>query len=179
MPGLAAAGQGWSMSNQTVGGEQLVLTRRGLQALVAEHTRLTDVKRPVALAALREAGDVAGDLVDNPGFLQARDELDRIEARIELLEARLRTARRLSPSSGNGGVVSPGMHVVLEDLDKSTCADYVLVASAESDPEHGRLSDESPVGRAISGHRKGDVVDARAPHRIRHLRIAEVDRRRR
>ncbi|MGZ4418806.1 MAG: GreA/GreB family elongation factor, partial [Gaiellaceae bacterium] len=75
--------------------------------------------------------------------------------------------------------VARGCHVVLEDLDESTRADYVLVASAESDPEHGRLSDESPVGRAISGHRKGDVVDAHAPHRIRHLRIAEVDRRRR
>jgi transcription elongation factor GreA len=47
----------------------------------------------------------------------------------------------------------------------------VLVASAESDPAAGRLSNESPVGRAISGHRAGDVVDVRVPHRIRHLRI--------
>jgi transcription elongation factor GreA len=73
--------------------------------------------------------------------------------------------------------VSRGSHVVLEDLDDATRADYVLVASADSDPEQGRLSDESPVGRAISGHRQGDVVVAHAPHRVRHLRIAEVDRR--
>lgn len=166
------------MSNQTGGGEELALTRRGLQALESEHKRLTEVKRPAALAALREAGDIAGDLADNTEFLQARDELDRIEARIAVLEGRLRTARRLPAGPGNG-IVGPGSHVVLEDLDESTSADFVLVASVESDPEHGRLSDESPVGRAISGHRKGDVVDARAPHRIRHLRIAEVDRRRR
>jgi transcription elongation factor GreA len=76
----------------------------------------------------------------------------------------------------DNGVVSRGSHVVLEDLDDATRAEYVLVASPESDPEHGRLSDESPVGRAISGHRTGDVVDAHAPHRVRHLRIAEVDR---
>lgn len=75
--------------------------------------------------------------------------------------------------------VSTGSHVVLEDLDDATHAEYVLVSSAESDLEQGRLSDRSPVGRAISGHRKGDVVDAHAPRRIRHLRIAEVNRRRR
>jgi transcription elongation factor GreA len=167
------------MANQTASGEELVLTRRGLQALEAEHRQLTEAKRPAALAALREAGEVPGDLADNPEFLDARDELDRIEARMALLEERLRTARRLRPARGSGGVVSRGSHVVLEDLDESTRADYVLVASAESDPEHGRLSDESPVGRAIRGHRKGDVVDARAPHRIRHLRIAAVDHRRR
>jgi transcription elongation factor GreA len=131
------------------------------------------------VATLRAAVEVAGDLADNAEYLQARDDLDRIEARIALLEARLRRARRLPARRGDGGIVSRGSHVVLEDLDRSTRDDYVLVASAESDPEHGRLSDESPVGRAISGHRKGDVVDARVPHRIRHLRIAEVDHRRR
>lgn len=167
------------MSYQMEGEDELVLTRRGLQALVAEHRRLTEVKRPEALAALRAAVEVAGDLADNPEHLHAREDLDRVEERIALIEARLRAARQLRTPRGNGGVVSRGCHVVLEDLDKSTRDDYVLVASAESDPEHGRLSDESPVGRAISGHRKGDVVEAHAPHRIRHLRIAEVDRRRR
>ncbi|MGZ4309814.1 MAG: GreA/GreB family elongation factor [Gaiellaceae bacterium] len=167
------------MSDETASGEELVLTRRGLQALAAEHRQLTEVKRPAALAALHDAGEIAGELADNSEFLQAREDLDRIEARIALLETRLRSARQLRRGAGNGGVVSRGRHVVLEDLDDSTRADYVLVASAESDFEHGRLSDESPVGRAISGHRKGDLVDARAPHGIRHLRIAEVDRRRR
>jgi len=167
------------MPHPTVSDEELVLTRRGLEALVAEHTRLAEEKRPAAMAALREAADVAGDLADNSEYLQARDELDRVEARMALLEERLRVARQLRPRERNGEVVSRGSHVVLEDLDDATRADYVLVASAESDPEHGRLSDESPVGLAISGHRKGDVVDARAPHRVRHLRIAEVDRRRR
>ncbi|MGZ4391057.1 MAG: GreA/GreB family elongation factor [Gaiellaceae bacterium] len=167
------------MSNQTESNADLLLTRRGMEALVAEHRRLTEVTRPEALAALRAAVEVAGDLSDNPEYLHAREDLDRVEARIALLEARLRGARQMRAHRANGGVVARGCHVVLEDLDESTRADYVLVASAESDPEHGRLSDESPVGRAISGHRKGDVVDAHAPHRIRHLRIAEVDRRRR
>ena len=159
--------------------EELVLTRRGYDALVAEHAQLTEVKRPAAVAALREAVEFAGDLTDNSDFLQARAELDRVEERIALLEARLGAARKLRPREANGDVVSRGSHIVLEDLDNATQADFVLVASAESDPERGRLSDESPVGRAVAGHRKGDLVEARAPHGIRHLRIAEVDRRRR
>lgn len=167
------------MSHQTVSDDELVLTRRGLESLVEEHRRLSEEKHPAVMAALRQAAEVAGDLADNSEYLQARDELDRLEARIALLEQRLRMARQLRRGDWNSDVVSRGSHVVLEDLDDSTRADYVLVASAEADPEHGRLSDESPVGRAISGHCKGDVVDARAPHRVRHLRIAEVDRRRR
>ncbi len=158
--------------------DELVLTRRGYDALVAEHKQLTDVKRPAAVAALREAAELAGDLTDNSEYLQARAELDRVEERIALLESRLSTARKLRPREANGGVVSRGSHIVLEDLDNSTQADFVLVASAESDPERGRLSDESPVGRAVAGHRKGDLVEARAPHGVRHLRIAQVDRRR-
>jgi transcription elongation factor GreA len=158
--------------------EELGLTRRGLEALRAERTRLTEVKRPEAVAVLRAAFDIAGDLGDNSEYLDAREELDRIEARIAVLEARLGAAHPVAKQRAVAGVVSRGSHVVLEDLDDSTRADYVLVASAESDPEHSRLSDESPVGRAIMGHHRGDVVDARAPHRIRHLRIAEVDRRR-
>jgi transcription elongation factor GreA len=71
-------------------------------------------------------------------------------------------------------VVCLGSQVVLEDLDDSTREEYVLVPSADSNPSAGRLSNESPVGRAIAGHHLGDVVDARAPHRIRHLRIADV-----
>jgi transcription elongation factor GreA len=167
------------MPYATVSDDELVLTRHGLAALVAEHARLAEVKRPAAMAALREAADVAGDLTDNSEYLQAREELDRVDERIALLEERLRLAKQLRPRRRDSEVVSRGSHVVLVDLDDSSQADYVLVASAESNPEHGRLSDESPVGRAIAGHRKGDVVDARAPHRVRHLRIAQVDRRRR
>ena len=88
----------------------------------------------------------------------------------------LLTRRGMEALVVDSGGVSRGSHVVLEDLDDATRAEYVLVASPESDPEHGRLSDESPVARAISGHRAGDVVDARAPRRVRHLRIAEVRR---
>jgi transcription elongation factor GreA len=72
-------------------------------------------------------------------------------------------------------VVSLGSRVVLEDLDDRTFDEYLLVPPAESNVGEGRLSSESPVGRAIKGHGQGEIVDARAPHRIRHLRITDLD----
>lgn len=87
---------------------------------------------------------------------------------------RQRASPRPRSSLGFGPVVALGARVVLEDLDDGTCEEYVLVASGESNPAEGRISSESPVGRAIGGHCRGDVVAARAPHRIRHLRIADL-----
>ena len=123
---------------------------------------------------LAQALEVAGDLADNPEHLDARAELDLVEERIELLEQRLSAARVLRPDESSGNVVVLGSHVVLEDLDDGARQEFTLVSSPESNPAEGRLSQESPVGRAIAGHRRGDVVDAHAPHRVRHLRIAEI-----
>jgi transcription elongation factor GreA len=82
---------------------------------------------------------------------------------------------RIAEAGPPDSVVDLGSMVVLEDLDDSTCEEYVLVTSSESNPSEGRLSVESPVGRAVAGHRKGDRVDALAPHHlVRHLRILDV-----
>lgn len=154
--------------------EELVLTQEGFAKLEEELRRLTSVKRPEAIALLSSALEVAGDLTDNSEYLDARAELDFVDERIELLDQRLRAARLLRPDEPSSRIVSLGSHVVLEDLDDASREEYVLVSSGESNPAEGRLSNDSPVGRAISGHRKGDLVDAHAPHRIRHLRIADL-----
>jgi len=67
-----------------------------------------------------------------------------------------------------------GSRVTLDDLDDGTREEYVLVPASESSPSDGRLSTESPVGRAIAGHHEGDVVDAHVPRGVRHLRIARL-----
>jgi transcription elongation factor GreA len=64
--------------------------------------------------------------------------------------------------------------VLIDDLDDGSREGYVLVLPAESNPAAGRLSEASPVGRAIDGRRRGDVVEVHAPHRIRRLRIADI-----
>jgi transcription elongation factor GreA len=153
---------------------EVVLTAEGYAKLEEEYRRLTAVVRPAAAARLRQALELAGDLADNPEYLDARGELDLVEQRIALHERRLHAARVLRPGEASSEVVSFGSHVVLEDLDDGSREEYVLVSSAESSPAEGRLSNESPVGRAISGRRKGDVVEVHAPHRIRRLRIADL-----
>jgi transcription elongation factor GreA len=152
--------------------DEVVLTAEGFTKLQEELRLLTAVKRPAVAERLRQARQFAGDLTDNPEYLDAKAELDLVEDRIALLERRLHAARLLRPGEPSNDVVSLGSEVVLEDLDDGTREEYVLVSSAESNPAEGRLSNESPVGRAIAGHRRGDVVDVHAPHRIRHVRIA-------
>lgn len=157
-------------------GDEVVLTPEGHARLEEELRRLTAVKRPEAAERLRQARQFPGDLGDNLEYLDASVELELVDERIERLEHRLLGARLLRPDETSSNVVSLGSQVVLEDLDDRTREEYVVVSSAESDPSAGRLSNESPVGRAISGHRRGDVVDVHAPHRIRHLRIAGLHR---
>jgi transcription elongation factor GreA len=94
-----------------------------------------------------------------------------LDDRIALRERSLRSAYRRRPHGRSSGVVALGSRVLLEDLDDGTREEYVLVVPAESNPSAGRLSSESPVGRSIVGRRYGNVVDAHAPHGIRHLRI--------
>lgn len=154
--------------------DEVVLTPEGYAKLEEEYQRLTTVKRPEAATRLSQALEVAGDLADNPEYLDAHAELDLVEERIALLERRLHAARMLRPDEPSSQAVSLGSHVVLEDLDDGAREEYVLVSSAESNPAEGRLSNESPVGRAIADHHEGDVVDARAPHRVRHLRIVDL-----
>jgi transcription elongation factor GreA len=88
-----------------------------------------------------------------------------------MLDAR----RTAAPAKGVRAAVSLGSHVVLEDVDDGSVETYELVEQAESNVAAGRLSAESPVGKAIAGHRRGDVVDVHAPHAIRHLLIVDVD----
>jgi len=153
--------------------DEIRLTPEGYAALVEEHRRLTTLVRPEAATRLKQALDVPGDLADNPEYLDASGDLDRIDGRVALLEERLSKARVLV-ARPPGRRVSMGSRVVLEDLDDGSRDEYLLVSSAESNPAESRLSNESPVGAAVTGRRIGDVVDVRAPHRIRHLRIAQL-----
>ena len=152
----------------------MVLTPEGYARLQKEHLFLTTVKRPEIAARLADAVQVAGDLADNSEYIDAQTELDLIDRRIELVDERLHEAQVLGPEEPSSEIVSLGSCVVLDDLDDGSEEEYVLVSSAESNPKEGRLSNESPVGRAIEGHHRGDVVVAHAPRQVRHLRIAGI-----
>jgi transcription elongation factor GreA len=151
----------------------IVLTHEGYAKLQDDVRRLETACR-VAQERLEQALQVPGDLGDNAEYLDVRSELELLERRRAVLDQRLHAARVLNPDEVSRQVVSLGTRVVVDDLDDGTREEYVLVSSPESNPSAGRLSNESPVGRAIAGHHQGDVVDAHVPHGIRHLRIAQL-----
>ena len=132
------------------------------------------------------AGETCGTIMlTHEGYAKLLYDLRRLEkaCRLErpraVADQRLHAARVLNPDEVSRQVVSLGTRVVVEDLDDGTREEYVLVSSHESNPSAGRLSSESPVGRAIAGHHHGDVVDAHVPRGIRHLRIAQLGTERR
>lgn len=125
-------------------------------------------------AAARRHAPYRRRLADNPESLGARAGLDRAQERLVSVERRAGLAYAPGPGGDAREIVALGSRVALEDLDDGTREEYVLVAPEESSPAEGRLSNESPVGRAIAGHHRDDVVDVHAPHRIRHIRIAEL-----
>jgi len=95
-------------------------------------------------------------------------------SRVEVRERVIGSTSTPPHRDGSYETVTLGSRVVLDDLDEGTAERYVIVLPAEASPGAGRLSNESPVARAIEGHHRGDLVDVRVPHGIRHLRITEV-----
>ena len=161
------------MSDHSASTETL-LTPEGRRALAEELARLEDTGRRAVAEELRQAGSVAGDLSDNVEYLEARREQERLEQRIATLELRLATARVVEPSTRKRGVADIGADVHVEDVETGARERYRLVGSPEAAPSEGRISVESPVGQALVGRRKGDLVDVETPRRPRRLLVTSV-----
>ncbi len=153
--------------------DQQYLTPAGRHEIEQELARL----RAARTESEHRLGDsmlLAGDAGDVGQYLDEQREQDLIDRRIELLEERLSTAQPVeSAESPRGGAVI-GTATELEDLDTGVHSRFELVSSAESNPSRGRLSVESPVGRALVGHRPGDTIEVLTPKGRRHLKLLEV-----
>jgi transcription elongation factor GreA len=153
---------------------ETVLTREGYDALHAELAELTLAGRARVADELQEARMIAGDLGDNVELLEARRELERLETRIAVLEDLLRHARVIEKADTVPGVVGVGSEVEVEYVDSGTQDVFRLVGSPEAAPVEGRISVESPVGRALLACRSGDVVAVETPKGSRRLRVGGV-----
>jgi transcription elongation factor GreA len=149
---------------------ELVLTAAGYRELQAELERQRARRREVA-ARLRDAAEEAGDLGDNLDYLDALRDQEQVDARIVVLEARLAGATVLDRVADAAAHVGIGSWVTFEDVATGEESRYRLVNSPEANPAAGRLSIESPVGAALTGHAPGDVVDVTTPHGRRRLRV--------
>ncbi len=145
------------------------MTAAGLAAMEAELLELTTLRRPEVILRVKHAREL-GDLRENADYEAARNEQAFLEGRIRELEQTLRTA--VVARSQDSGVVHLGSRVEVEVEGLRTTLH--IVGSSEADPGEGRISDASPVGRALLGHRAGDEVVVQAPGRQVHYRVVEV-----
>jgi transcription elongation factor GreA len=141
---------------------QLVyLTAEGLENLRQELDHLTNVKRPALADRLHKAIQ-QGDLTENADYITAKEEQGFLEGRIQQIEVMLRNAV-LIEENGPGDEVVLGGRVTVVEEDADEAETFRIVGPAEADPARGYVSNESPLGRALLGHRVGDTVTVEAP----------------
>jgi transcription elongation factor GreA len=152
--------------------KDVILTPEGLANLKAELDLLATTRRREVAARIKEAREF-GDISENAEYDDAKNEQAMLEARIAQLEDKLRSASVIDASEINNDVVRVGtvVHVTDEGGKQSV---YTIVGSAEAKPAEMRLSNESPVGKALIGHKRGDQVVFATPKGERRLTITEI-----
>lgn len=140
----------------------VVLSPEGLQKLKEELHYLVSQKRKEVAERLKEARS-HGDLSENSEYDDARNEQAFVEGRIATLEQMLRNAKVIEEAQGDNDVVSIGSTVTLKDMEYGDELEYTIVGSVEADPGQNKISNESPVGKAILGKKPGALVEVDAP----------------
>jgi transcription elongation factor GreA len=154
--------------------KDVILTPEGLEKLKGEIEYLSTDKRREVAERIKEAREF-GDISENSEYDDAKNEQAMLEARIAQLEDKLRAASVIDASELTSDVVRVGSVVSVSDEDKGRSLDYTIVGSTEADPRQNRLSNESPVGKALVGRKKGDVVSVQLPNgKARKLKITKI-----
>ncbi len=145
--------------------KEVVVTREGYNKLEQELENLRTVKRKEVADKIKVARGY-GDLSENAEYDAAKEEQASVEARIADLEATLKLARIMDESELSNDTASIGMHVkILADQEEGEEPEsYDITGSTEADMNLNRISDESPVGAALIGHKPGDAVDVTLPN---------------
>jgi len=147
-----------------------VLTAQGYLELEAELNDLKQNKRPEVIKALQEARAL-GDLSENADYDAARNDQAQLEARIKELEYKLEHSQIADNKSSD--VVNVGSTVVVA-YDDGEEDEYQIVGSLESDPFNNKISNESPIGKAIIGHKKNELCDVESPNGSYQVKIISI-----
>lgn len=153
--------------------EEILLTRGGLEKLEKELFFLKSVKRKEIAARIKEA-ITYGDITDNSEYEDAKNEQAFVEGRIITLEKILRRVRILEKSDSNNSYVTVGSTVKLMDLEMEREFTYTIVGTAEADPRDNKISNESPVGKAILGLSMGEEIEVKVPAGSLKYKILEI-----
>jgi len=153
--------------------KEIVLTREGLTKLENELDDLKTIHRKEVNDRIRQAKEF-GDLSENAEYEDAKQEQAFIEGRILKLEGMIRNARIIDESEYASDEVHFGAIVKVKDLKSGEAREFSIVGSAEADPVNQRISNESPLGRALIGHKKGETVDVATPRGIVKYKIESI-----
>lgn len=150
--------------------QKIILTPEGYLELESELNELKNVVRPRIIKDLKDAR-AQGDLSENADYDSARDEQAQVEARIKELEYKLEHST--IAEKGDKGTISIGSFVTIlyEDGEED---EYQIVGSLEADPLENKISNESPIGVAVIGHKKGEVVEVASPNGSYKVTITNV-----
>jgi transcription elongation factor GreA len=155
--------------------KEVILTPEGYKKLKAEIELLSTEKRREVAERIRVARQF-GDIAENAEYDDAKNDQMLLEHRIARLEEQLRNARVIEKKEISSDVVSVGSTVRLRDVDAKQTVEYHIVGSAEANPSESKLSNESPVGSALVGHKRGDVVTVQVPRGpSRKLKITKIE----
>lgn len=153
--------------------KEVILTPEGYEKLRKEIDVLRGDKRREVAERIRVAREF-GDIAENAEYDDAKNEQAMLEHKIAQLEDRLLTARVITKKEISKDTVSIGSHVRLRDVAAKQTVEYHIVGSAEANPAENKLSNESPVGKAIMGHKKGETVEVTAPRGSLKFKILEI-----
>ena len=151
-----------------------LITKEGLEKLKEEVEHLSTVKRREVAQRIKEAREF-GDIMENSEYDDAKNEQAMLEQRIAQLEDRLRRATVIESKDVENGVVNVGVTVHVKDQKSGDSRKFKVVGAAEAQPPD-KLSNESPVGKALVGHKRGDVVTVEVPRGPkRKLKITKIE----
>jgi len=156
-------------------GKEVILTYEGLEKLEKELQYLKTVKRREIAERIKHALSF-GDLSENSEYDEAKNEQSYVESRIVKIEAMLKNAKVIDEEDVSTETVSLGCKVKVLDMDANEEVEYYIVGSTEADPGKSKISNESPVGSALMGKKKGDIVEVNVPAGVIKLKILNIDK---
>lgn len=155
--------------------KEIILTYAGKKELEEELEQLKTVGRKDVADKIKVALSF-GDLSENSEYDEAKSEQGKLEARISEIEDMLSRVKVLDEDQLSSDIIHVGSKVKIKDLEDGEILDYQIVGFSQADPGNGRISDESPVGKALIGHKVGETVEAETPSGMLSFDILEISK---
>ena len=156
--------------------KQVILTYEGLKKIEDELEQLKTVRRKEVTQKIKTALSF-GDLSENSEYDEAKNEQAFVEGRIATLENMLKNAKVIDEEDVKTDAISVGTTARVNEIEYDDEMEITIVGSAEADPMQMKISNESPIGRGLLGHKVGETVEIQVPEGIRRFKVLEIKRK--